>query len=165
MTTARRLTLLALVLASANLLVAYGLSDMWSVGLAALLPGGLWLVGIRRGRSWLPHVSFLMYIALSAGAGLRAANSWLALLSLLAALSAWDLTAWQLRLAAVRPEDAARLFPHHLRRLVLALIISLLLFAFTRLVALRLNLWSAIFLGCLLLLALFQTTRLLRKAD
>lgn len=165
MTTARRLTLLALLLASAALLVAYGRAELWPAGLVALLPGAVWLAGLRRGWAWSPSLGFVTYTALSAGVALRAAAPWLALFSLLAALTAWDLTAWQTRLAGARLEETPGLLAGHLRRLLAVLLLSGLLFALSRFVDLRLSLWSAIFLGILLLLALYQTTRLLRQSD
>ncbi len=163
MITLRRLSLLALLVAAAALLIGFALNQAWLLGLLAWLPVGLWPLSNKRRATEISHFNFVWHIALSALGALYSLPSWLVFLAVALALAAWDLVAFERRLRPGRLENGSQIIMSHLLRLGGVIAVAWLLFFLTQAVRLQLDIWSALLLGTLLLLGLVQTTRLMRR--
>jgi hypothetical protein len=108
---------IAVILSVLMLLAGYSLRGAWLLALPVLGLGLIWLLGQRRGWSWLVSLGMAVFIGM-AGLGLYigAAAIWM-LLATLGALAAWDLAFFARRLAQTpNVVDAAAIKQAHWRR-------------------------------------------------
>ncbi|MEN9935520.1 MAG: hypothetical protein RLZZ387_2099, partial [Chloroflexota bacterium] len=112
-----RLVAASITAAAAVPALAYALAGRWPEALLCALVGVGWFGGQRRGLGWPGSIALLLLV-LAAGYGVLSglAAGW-GLTGVVAALLAWDLDAFALRLAAGRAVDEAGLWRAHLRRL------------------------------------------------
>lgn len=153
----KRLILLAIIGATASLVGGYGLAAQWlGVGLA-IVAGGVWLIA-HRGEGW--RFDWLMVVVFvgMGGAGVWGATPpMLMVVSLIGALSAWDLARFEQRLTqADRIDHESLMRRAHWQRLGLVAALGLALAGLALSLHLRLNLGWAIFLGLLIVIGLGQ---------
>lgn len=161
-----RLIHTAVGLAAASLAAALALAGSWPGAAAALGLGALWLAG--RWRRWGPIAA----LGFAASVALAVLSLWLsketrvallALLSVAAALCAWDLDRLARRLARYPyVGDRARLERRHLVRLLAVTAAGLLLGLATLALQIRLAFLPALLLSLLALLGLSWAVFLLR---
>ena len=124
----RLLTLLCAGLATFTLALGYAGQSLWAGVGAAVAIGLLWLAGDWRDWDWVADACLVGWVGLAAfGAWLGLTDGWM-LLSVVAALTAWDLRHFAVRLrgaGAITPP--AELTRDHLRRLVIVAATGLLL--------------------------------------
>src|SRR3954467_8933370 len=124
----RPLTLLCAGLATFALALGYAGQALWAgVGVAVAI-GLLWLAGDRRGWDWAAEPCLAGWVGLAAFGAWRGAISGWMLIGVVAALAAWDLRHFDMRLRAAGaippPEGLTRA---HLRRLAVVAASGLLL--------------------------------------
>jgi hypothetical protein len=119
MSIAARLALASTAVGAAALALGYGLGGPW-IGVGLILAvGWLWLAGQWRGWGWVASSALVLLVGTAAfGLWLGLGTAWM-LVSVVAALSAWDLDHFTQRLKrAGRVEGARALERTHLWRLL-----------------------------------------------
>ena len=116
----RPLSLLSAGLATCALVAGYAIAALWAGAGIAVMIGLLWLAGDVRVWDWLAEPCLAGWVGLAAfGAWWGVISGWM-LLGLVAALMAWDLRHFGMRLQAAgaitAPDELTRI---HLRRLAL----------------------------------------------
>jgi hypothetical protein len=159
-----RLCIASIVIAAGALALAYGLDGQgqWSPVFVAL--GLLWWTGQRRGERRVAAFGLLGFVVGAVIGFWMNLGGGRLLLSTVAALAAWDLGDFALRLQDVdNDEDARALEHHHLWRLAVVSGIGLLLggLALTIRVDLRFGVVSA--LGLIAIFGLSRLVRFLRR--
>ncbi len=159
-----KLALITTALAAGALALGYGLSGLWTWMLLVLALGLLWLLGQRRGWGWMASAVLVLFvIAAASGLWFGLVAGWM-LSGVVAALSAWDLDHFALRLRSVeRVEGAHELERRHLRRLLIADGLGLLLAALALRVEIELSFGVALLLGLFAVLGLGQVIGFLRR--
>lgn len=153
----------SIVLTTGALALAYGLNGSWSIVIAIAVLGGLWLLGQWRGWGWTASAGLACFVIIAAaGLGMRLRDGWM-LVSVVGALSAWDLDhfAQQLRESG-QIKGARALERHHLQRLLIVDGASLLLGAVALGVRVEFGFGAALLLGVLATLGLTQAIGFLR---
>lgn len=119
---------ICMIVATVSLSLSYTLISEWWLALCCLILGGLWGWDFRTAaRDWTASISLAACLGLAvSGLLLEAGVAWICL-SVIAALSAWDLHNFSLRLRWASQEASMKLVPHHLRRLALSNGLGLLL--------------------------------------
>jgi hypothetical protein len=159
-----RLSLAGIVVAALTLAGGYATSAWWPLAPAIVLLGGLWVLQQLRGSRGASSAGLaLALLAAAAGHWLGMGLAW-AFVGVVAALSAWDLDAFEQHLRQAgqvqgRPEMERR----HLLRLALADTVSLLLGAVTLLWQVRFSFLVALFLGALVALGTGELIVYLRQ--
>jgi hypothetical protein len=161
-----RLLWASIVLAAGTLALGYGLAGILPGALAAVILGGLWLVGQWRRFTWAASLGFVISTSLAAtGLFLGVVAGWM-LVALVAALSAWDLDAFACRLnRAARVEGQANLERQHLLRLLVVVGLGLALAAVALGFRFRFHFGLALLLGMLVILGLSKAIGLLRRVS
>ena len=155
-----RLTAAAIALAALLPAAGYALAARWFEALAAVVVGAAWLAGSRGRMVWVANLAFLSLVALAAWAVLGGlAPAW-GLAGLLAALAAWDVSAFGARLGGeARVVGERALWSGHLRRLGAALAAGLALGAAALLLRVEIGFGWALALGIVAVVALSRAIR------
>ncbi len=154
----------SIVLAASALILAYALGALWLPAAAILIFGLAWIVGQRLGWRW---VAWLMVgssvVAAAVGAWLDLSPV-LLVVGLIAALSAWDLDGFARQLKRVDAVEQKQVLQRrHLRRLLLADGLGLLLAVLAVTVQVDLSFGLALILGLIALLGLSRAIGFLRR--
>ena len=88
----RRLLYLAVIIASAALIAGYALRGIWIGSAFVLVLGLIWIIGLLLRWGWISSMLFLVYAVLNSFVFLIQAPSYLEVISITAALVAWDLS-------------------------------------------------------------------------
>ncbi len=119
MTLSERLLWASIGLAAGTLALGYGLAGILLGALAAVILGGLWLVGQWRQLAWVASLGLVIAAGMAAAGLLLGVGAGWSLVAVVAALSAWDLDAFARRLnRAAKVEGQADLERQHLLRLL-----------------------------------------------
>ena len=161
----RQLLIFSSLLAAGSLAAGYALAGQWPWAVVFTLLGLLGIVGQRR--KWEMTSSILLFLfvvgdvnALSQGV----AVPWL-LISLVAALSAWDLDHFTRRLRKAEQIDKARVLERrHLRRLLIVDGLSLLVAAIALVLQVEISFGVALILGALAVMGISQVVAFLRQS-
>jgi hypothetical protein len=139
--------------------VGFGLRASWVSLALAVGTGALWLLILRRRIEWAASLPLFGFTALAVlGIAVGVSPGWI-LVSLAAALAAWDLDYFLRRVQEVKDSSlAASMIAHHLRRLVGVMAVGLLAASGALLIQYRLTFSMAIIVS---LLAVFVLTRLI----
>lgn len=149
----------AVTLAALSAGAGFGLQASW-IGLAlAFIAGVLWLLILRRRIEWAASLPLFGFTALAVfGIAVGVGPGWI-LVSLAAALAAWDLDYFLRRVREVKDSSlAASMTAHHLRRLVGVIAVGVLVASGALFIQYRLTFGMAIIVS---LLAVFVLTRLI----
>lgn len=159
-----RLIPAAIALAGLVPAAGYALAGRWLEALLCALVGAGWLVAARSSLSWPADAGFLLLVGLCGfGAISLLPPGWM-LAGTLAALAAWDLSAFARRVAAAgRVVDTEALWRAHLRRLAAVLGAGLALGAAALLTPLNLGFGAALLLGLVAVVALSRAVAALRE--
>jgi hypothetical protein len=145
---------LGCLLAAAAPLVGFARAGFGTGAAGAALLAVFWLVGIRRGWGWASSLLFYLLGALDGLSLLLGAPAFLAVLSLAAALTSWDLDAFLGRLERIQnPQLAAQVRRSHLARLTVALAAGLLLAGAALTIHVRISFTVAFMAGALAVMA------------
>jgi hypothetical protein len=158
-----RLLWVCIVVTSVALLLGCTLGGLWLWAPAVLGLTAFWLFGEWRRWAWVASAGLVLCAAMgAAGTALGLPAGWM-LVSLVAALIAWDLSYFVSMLRSVRQvEGVDRLVRDHLRRLGLAAGLGLLLGAVALSVHTRLSFWAIFVLGLLGMWSLSRAVAFLR---
>jgi hypothetical protein len=142
----------------------YALAARWAEALLCALVGAGWLAAARGRLGWGMSAGFLLLVGLCAfGALSRVPPGW-GLVGVVAALAAWDLSAFAGRLArAGHVVDEPALWRAHLRRLGPLLGAGLALGTVALLLRLNLSFGWALLLGIVAVVALSRAVASLRE--
>jgi hypothetical protein len=155
--TSKRLLYLAVIAASAALVFAYALREIWLGAALVGTVGLIWIIGLLLHWGWISSTLFLVFAVLNSILLLIQAPSYLEVISITAVLVAWDLSYFIGRLEKTRtPELARGLEINHLRRLLVIAGAGLLLMSAAILLDIQLSFAIALLLGGVGLLALIQ---------
>lgn len=164
MTLSERLLWASIGLAAGTLALGYGLAGILLGALAAVILGGLWLVGQWRQLAWVASLGLVIAAGMAAAGLLLGVGAGWSLVAVVAALSAWDLDAFARRLnRAAKVEGQADLERQHLLRLLAVDGLGLVLAAVALGVRFRFGFGLALLLGILAILGLSQAIGLLRQ--
>lgn len=154
----------SIVLTVGALGLAYGLNGSWSIVIAIAVLGGLWLLGQWRGWGWMASVELVCFVIIAAvGLGMRLRNIWM-LVSVVGALSAWDLDHFAQHLrGSGQVKGAHALERRHLQRLLIVDGASLLLGAVAMGARIEFSFGAALLLGVLAVLGLTRAIGFLRR--
>ena len=161
---ARTIGALCIFLAAGALVLGYSLGGLW-VGTWILgLLGLLWLFGSWRGWDWIAPMGLIgCTVAAATGLLLELRAGWM-VFGLVAALCAWDLHRFVLRLAVVdRAEDERAMTRRHLGRLLAVAGLGLVLAAVALEIEVRLTFLTALLLGLLAAWGLSRIIAFLRR--
>ena len=164
MITMTRLVQAAIVLAGFVPAAGYALAGRWLESLLCALAGAGWLVAARSSLGWPADAGFLLLVGLCGFGAISLIPPGWALAGTLAALAAWDLSAFAGRVAAaghVVDEDA--LWRAHLRRLAAVLVTGLVLGAAALIIPLDLGFGTALLLGLVAVVALSRAVASFRE--
>jgi hypothetical protein len=156
---------ISIFLASASLLLAYGLGGLWIWSTVFILAGGTWLLAVRRD---LPGLStgFLagFIIATVFGCFIHLSLA-LLIFSLLAALAAWDLDYFTRRLEMVSDGEVARNMERlHLQRIFVMSGSGLILTYLAALFRTGFSFWAVFWLVVLIVLTAGLVIGYLRRS-
>ena len=142
---------------SAALIIGYALREIWVGAALVSVVGLIWIIGLLFHWGWISSTLFLVYAVLNSFVLLIQAPSYLEVISITAALVAWDLSYFIGRLEKARTPELARVLEiNHLRRLLIITGVGLLLMGAAILLHIRLSFAIALLLGGAGLLALIQ---------
>jgi hypothetical protein len=122
----RLLTLLCAGLATLALALGYAGLALWGVGVAVAI-GLLWLAGDWRSWDWAADVCLAGWVSLAAFGTWQALPAGWMLIGVVAALAAWDLGHFAVRLRSAGAIPPAELTRAHLRQLAIVAAAGLLL--------------------------------------
>jgi hypothetical protein len=170
MTAVRRLLVVSVCLVVVCLALSYVLVGLWVFAPSFVLLGIIWLRAAQRGQGGVSTVAFAVTLGAAALGMLQGGGSnWAAvtiLLAVLAALSAWDLEDFAMRLKrAGRVAMAADMQSRHLRRLALVDGLGLAAGAAALLLRLRFSFGVALLAALLAVIAIGQVFRVLRARE
>lgn len=158
-------TLLAsIVLTTSITALGYSLGDLWIGALASICMGSLWLLGQRRDWSWTAPLALVFFVGAAAAGLWLGLTAGLLLLSVVLALTAWDLDHFSRRLRSVgRIEKARSLKRRHIARLIGVDALSLILGGAALAVEIEFNFYMILLLALLAVIGLSQGIRRLRR--
>ena len=153
----KRLLYLAVIVASAALIIGYILREIWVGAALVSVVGLIWIIGLLYHWGWISSTFFLVYAVLNSFVLLIQSPSYLEVISITATLVAWDLSYFIGRLEKARTPELARVLEiNHLRRLLIITGVGLLLMGAAILLRIQLSFAIALLLGGAGLLALIQ---------
>jgi hypothetical protein len=143
----------SIILASASLLLAYGLAGFWVWSPVFILVGGVWWLAVRRDLEGLSTVLFLGFLIAAVFGCLIQLSMALLILSLVAALAAWDLDYFNRRLELVSDVEVAQeMEKQHLRRVMFLTGPGLILTELGALFRTGFNFWAIFWLVVVIIL-------------
>ncbi len=152
------------ILATLALALGYAREARWEEWALIAGAGVLWLIGQQMTWRWMPAIGFAFFVSMAARGAWLHLQAALMLVAVVAAMTAWDLSEFQLRLPPTRPVGSTLdLERQHLWRLVLVDALGLALAALALEVRIDLGLGSALLLGVLVVVGLSQAVRFLRR--
>ncbi len=152
-------------LAVFSLALGYALSDLWAGVVAVLAAGGLWLLGHRRSLPWTSSLCLVVQTVAAAVAVLYGVWGGWPVISLVAALVAWDLDEFAQRMrAAERVDDAPGQERRHIQRVLVVAGIGGLLAIVGLVLQVRLSFGLALLLAALAMLGLSLIIGIMRRA-
>ena len=120
MTLVRKALFMSIALSAGALSVGYGLRDLWNGSAFFILTGIFWGFAASRNWGWIASPALAGYIAAAAFGTLRGLPSFPMLAGVVAALAAWDLHRFEIRLKDVnRDELTSALERAHLKRILI----------------------------------------------
>jgi hypothetical protein len=146
-------------LATSALALGYAVDGFWAPAVLVVGVGLLWWLGQARNWDWIAPIGLTLFVVMAAGGLWRGlAASWM-LLGTVAALAAWDLNHFAMRLRSVEWNETLakrrrELERRHLRRLLIVNGLGLLLAAVALGVKVRFSFGVAIVLGLVAVLGL-----------
>jgi hypothetical protein len=168
MTRTRRILAFCILLAAGSITAGYAQGAQLRTGLWLAAAGLAWLAARRLDRGWIDSIALLLYTGAAAlGTLFQAPAGWM-LVSLAAALSAWDLAYFTRRVKGMEGEQASRaLERQHLQRLAMVIGAGLAVagaaMAFATLLRIRFSFGLALLGGLLAFIALSQVIGFLRR--
>jgi len=146
--------------------LAYGTGNLENVALVVVLLGAFWITGCYKGWSWLNSMMFLVFVGFcTVGLYFNPAGEWL-FLGLIGTLSAFDMSRFEQRKTrAVIIKTKHDLEKHHLLRLVIVILLSLVLGIITASIKINIKFGAVLTLGLLAVLCLNRVTIYLKREN
>ena len=153
----RKLQPICIGLSTFLIVLSYAINQFWIASFLITILGILWMVGYLKGWKWQASVMFTLFIGASAIGLWLNLSQWLILLSVVGAISAWDLDHFTQRmryagLVVKRPN----LEKYHIKRLFVVNFFGLFLSVIALNVEVKLGFGTILLLGMIAVLGLNQ---------
>ena len=163
---ADRLTSVATILAGLVLWLFFGLGGFWIWSWVFILVGLLWWVGRYRGWKFVPTLGFLLFVFTAVYGGFLGISIIAMITVVSLSLIAWDLSDFENRLQGKQFDKAKdRLALNHLKKLLTAIAIGLLIAVISSNFELKLDFWSVLIIGLGLALSLSLLFRFFNRKE
>ena len=153
----RKLQPICIGLSTFLIVLSYAINQFWIASLLITILGILWMVGYIKGWKWQASVMFTLFIGASAIGLWLNLSQWLILLSMVGAISAWDLDHFTQRMRyAGLVVERPNLEKYHIKRLLVVNLFGLLLSVIALNVQVKLGFGAILLLGMIAVLGLSQ---------
>ena len=153
----RKLRPIFIGLSTFLMVLNYAINQFWIASFLIAILGTLWIVGSARGWKWQPSVMLPFFIGASAIGLWLKLSQWLILLSMVGAISAWDLDHFTQRMRnAGLVVEKPNLEKYHIKRLFVVNLLGLFLSLITLNVEIKLGFGAMLLLGFVAVLGLNQ---------
>jgi hypothetical protein len=153
----RKLQPICIGFSSFLIVLSYAINQFWIASFLITALGILWMVGYLKGCKWQASVMFTLFLGASAIGLWLNLPRWLILLSMVGAISAWDLDHFTQRLRYARlVEERFNLEKYHIKRLFIVNLFSLFLSVIAFNVEVKLGFGAILLLGMIAVLGLNQ---------
>ena len=153
----RKLQPICIGFSSFLIVISYAINQFWIASFLITALGILWMVGYLKGWKWQASVMFTLFLGASAIGLWLNLPQWLILLSMVGAISAWDLDHFTQRLRYARlVEERFNLEKYHIKRLFVVNLFSLFLSVIAFNVEVKLGFGAILLLGMIAVLGLNQ---------
>ncbi len=153
----RKLQPICIGLSTFLMVLSYAINQFWIASFLITILGILWLVGYLKGWKWQASVMFTLFIGASAIGLWLNLSQWLILLSMVGAISAWDLDHFTQRLRyAGLVVERPNLEKYHIKRLFVVNFFGLLLSLITFNIEVKLGFGAILLLIMIAVLGLNQ---------
>jgi hypothetical protein len=153
----RKLQPICIGLSTFLIVLSYAINQFWIASLLITILGILWMVGYLKGWKWQASVMFTLFIGASAIGLWLNLSQWLILLSMVGAISAWDLDHFTQRMRyAGLVVERPNLEKYHIKRLLVVNLFGLFLSVIALNVEVKLGFGTILLLGMIAVLGLNQ---------
>ena len=153
----RKLQPICIGLSTFLIVLSYAINQFWIASLLITILGILWMVGYLKGWKWQASVMFTLFIGASAIGLWLNLSQWLILLSMVGAISAWDLDHFTQRMRdAGLVVERPNLEKYHIKRLFFVNFFGLFLSVIALNVEVKLGFGTILLLGMIAVLGLNQ---------
>jgi hypothetical protein len=153
----RKLQPICIGLSTFLIVLSYAINQFWIASLLITILGILWMIGYLKGWKWQASVMFTLFIGASAIGLWLNLSQWLILLSMVGAISAWDLDHFTQRLRyAGLVVERPNLEKYHIKRLFVVNFFGLFLSVIALYVEVKLGFGTILLLGMIAVLGLNQ---------
>ena len=153
----RKLQPICIGLSTFLIVLSYAINQFWIASLLITILGILWMVGYLKGWKWQASVMFTLFIGASAIGLWLNLSQWLILLSMVGAISAWDLDHFTQRMKyAGLVVERTKLEKYHIKRLFFVNFFGLFLSVIALNVEVKLGFGTILLLGMIAVLGLNQ---------
>lgn len=153
----RKLQPICIGLSTFLIVLSYAINQFWIASLLITILGILWMVGYLKGWKWQASVMFTLFIGASAIGLWLNLSQWLILLSMVGAISAWDLDHFTQRMKyAGLVVERTNLEKYHIKRLFFVNFFGLFLSVIALNVEVKLGFGTILLLGMIAVLGLNQ---------
>jgi hypothetical protein len=145
------------------IVLSYAINQFWIASLFITLLGILWMVGYLKGWKWQASVMFTLFLGASAIGLWLNLSQWLIVLSMVGAISTWDLDHFTQRMRyAGLVSERPNLEKYHIRRLFVVIIFGLFLSLIALNLEVKLGFGTILLLGMIAVLGLSQVITFLK---
>ena len=153
----RKLQPICIGLSTFLIVLSYAINQFWIASSLITILGILWMVGYLKGWKWQASVMFTLFIGASAIGLWLNLSQWLILLSMVGAISAWDLDHFTQRMKyAGLVVERTNLEKYHIKRLLVVIFFGLFLSVIALNVEVKLGFGTILLLGMIAVLGLNQ---------
>ena len=153
----RKLQPICIGLSTFLMVLSYAINQFWIASLLITILGIVWMVGYLKGWKWQASVMFTLFIGASAIGLWLNLSQWLILLSMVGAISAWDLDHFTQRMRyAGLVVERTNLEKYHIKRLFFVNFFGLFLSVIALNVEVKLGFGTILLLGMIAVLGLNQ---------
>lgn len=153
----RKLQPICIGLSTFLIVLSYAINQFWIAAFLITILGILWMVGYLKGWKWQASVMFTLFIGASAIGLWLNLSQWLILLSVVGAISAWDLDHFTQRMRyAGLVVERPNLEKYHIKRLLVVNLFGLFLSVIALNVEVKLGFGAILLLGMIAVLGLNQ---------
>jgi len=153
----RKLQPICIGLSTFLIVLSYAINQFWIASFLIAALGIFWMIGYLKGWKWQASVMFTLFLGASAIGLWLNLSQWLILLSMVGAISAWDLDHFTQRMRyAGLVVERPNLEKYHIKRLFAVIFFGLFLSVIALNVEVKLGFGTILLLGMVAVLSLNQ---------